>query len=401
MDDVLSDGFYQDEFLARTLNTSLYDKNALDLSFTDNNNYSHPPKTTNNRSTLLTLQDDGTESPNLDFLKLVSPDLEQMFMNIENENELTDTLVHTTSREPSPTNNSTVTSTASFNIDEDLLDTNSYFTETLQNLHDKQIQSSLDSLDLLDVTIKLEKDDSENCQQNQQENVPKFRQRKQCSVKLNPQKTTDNNIKNNPRYLVNNKDGENALPLGHHTIINNQHRILQQQPTSCMTDQMVSLGHQIPPPLITTPQRINQDNRHHQHQDLTFITPSLTSNYQHQRHHQEPISNSNIAAQNISQIPAQMQQKILEQHLIHQHGNHNNVFTTTNTQLHNIQRLNEINAAGLDERTLKMFVDNPHLAPINLEIQELIKRERKKLRNRIASSKCRKRKLEREGRLER
>ena len=47
-----------------------------------------------------------------------------------------------------------------------------------------------------------------------------------------------------------------------------------------------------------------------------------------------------------------------------------------------------------------MFVENPHLAPVNLEIQELIKRERKKLRNRIASSKCRKRKLEREGKLE-
>ncbi|XP_032241787.2 transcription factor Jun [Nematostella vectensis] len=40
------------------------------------------------------------------------------------------------------------------------------------------------------------------------------------------------------------------------------------------------------------------------------------------------------------------------------------------------------------------------LQPIDLEIQEVVKRERKKQRNRIASSKCRKRKLEREARLE-
>lgn len=42
----------------------------------------------------------------------------------------------------------------------------------------------------------------------------------------------------------------------------------------------------------------------------------------------------------------------------------------------------------------------PALSPIDLETQERIKAERKKLRNRIAASKCRKRKLERISRLE-
>lgn len=42
----------------------------------------------------------------------------------------------------------------------------------------------------------------------------------------------------------------------------------------------------------------------------------------------------------------------------------------------------------------------PTLSPIDLETQERIKAERKKLRNRIAASKCRKRKLERISRLE-
>ncbi|XP_068191636.1 junE proto-oncogene, AP-1 transcription factor subunit [Antennarius striatus] len=42
----------------------------------------------------------------------------------------------------------------------------------------------------------------------------------------------------------------------------------------------------------------------------------------------------------------------------------------------------------------------PSLSPVDLETQERIKAERKKLRNRIAASKCRKRKLERISRLE-
>lgn len=43
---------------------------------------------------------------------------------------------------------------------------------------------------------------------------------------------------------------------------------------------------------------------------------------------------------------------------------------------------------------------NPPMSPIDMENQERIKAERKRLRNRIAASKCRKRKLERISRLE-
>ncbi|KAG9465708.1 transcription factor JunD-like [Eleutherodactylus coqui] len=46
------------------------------------------------------------------------------------------------------------------------------------------------------------------------------------------------------------------------------------------------------------------------------------------------------------------------------------------------------------------FGDSPPLSPINMDTQERIKAERKRLRNRIAASKCRKRKLERISRLE-
>ena len=47
-----------------------------------------------------------------------------------------------------------------------------------------------------------------------------------------------------------------------------------------------------------------------------------------------------------------------------------------------------------------IFGDNSSLQPIDLEMQEMVKKERKKQRNRVASSKCRKRKLEKEAVLE-
>ncbi|XP_070830775.1 transcription factor JunD-like [Chaetodon auriga] len=49
---------------------------------------------------------------------------------------------------------------------------------------------------------------------------------------------------------------------------------------------------------------------------------------------------------------------------------------------------------------MQSFGESPPLSPIDMDNQERIKAERKKLRNRIAASKCRKRKLERISRLE-
>lgn len=49
---------------------------------------------------------------------------------------------------------------------------------------------------------------------------------------------------------------------------------------------------------------------------------------------------------------------------------------------------------------MQSFGDSPPVSPIDMDNQERIKAERKKLRNRIAASKCRKRKLERISRLE-
>ncbi|TNN32851.1 Transcription factor AP-1 [Liparis tanakae] len=48
----------------------------------------------------------------------------------------------------------------------------------------------------------------------------------------------------------------------------------------------------------------------------------------------------------------------------------------------------------------EMLGDTPPMSPIDMENQERIKAERKRMRNRVAASKCRKRKLERISRLE-
>ncbi|XP_072297233.1 transcription factor Jun-like [Eucyclogobius newberryi] len=48
----------------------------------------------------------------------------------------------------------------------------------------------------------------------------------------------------------------------------------------------------------------------------------------------------------------------------------------------------------------EMSGDTPPMSPIDMESQERIKAERKRMRNRVAASKCRKRKLERISRLE-
>ncbi|XP_064085551.1 transcription factor Jun-like [Macrobrachium nipponense] len=53
-----------------------------------------------------------------------------------------------------------------------------------------------------------------------------------------------------------------------------------------------------------------------------------------------------------------------------------------------------------EPQTVPNVSGSPPLSPIDMETQERIKLERKRLRNRIAASKCRRRKLERIGRLE-
>lgn len=72
---------------------------------------------------------------------------------------------------------------------------------------------------------------------------------------------------------------------------------------------------------------------------------------------------------------------------------------TINTELP-VQHL-RLQALKEEPQTVpEMPGDTPPLSPIDMENQERIKAERKRMRNRVAASKCRKRKLERISRLE-
>lgn len=53
-----------------------------------------------------------------------------------------------------------------------------------------------------------------------------------------------------------------------------------------------------------------------------------------------------------------------------------------------------------EPQTVPSMSDSPNVSPIDMENQEIIKLERKRQRNRVAASKCRKRKLERIAKLE-
>lgn len=68
----------------------------------------------------------------------------------------------------------------------------------------------------------------------------------------------------------------------------------------------------------------------------------------------------------------------------------------TNYIFSNHNRLGDIKL----EESLQVVPGTPPLPPIDLELQEAVKSERKKQRNRMAASKCRRRKLEKEADLE-
>lgn len=97
-------------------------------------------------------------------------------------------------------------------------------------------------------------------------------------------------------------------------------------------------------------------------------------------------------------------------------NNNNNIITTTiaaapvvstaTTTAHNTMSGGDITYTDLDsypgviKEEPQIVPQSPPVSPIDMENQERIKLERKRLRNRVAASKCRKRKLERISKLE-
>ena len=443
MEGMLTTTLYDDDFLTKSMNTnSLYDKNALDLSFTDNNNYTEQKVSSDvslvSSDSNFLLPTSNEASPNLDFLKLGSPDLEQIFMNMENGNDLVDQL----SAEAINVSPSKPSSSSSFDMDEDLIGAECYLTDALQQLHDKQTNNPVNPIPLLDIQIKLEEEDTIPTICTPIVSEPKInthrdrknyiqpssltpRQRKQYGVKLNSQKileipqNSSNVIENNGISLRGaiiepNVSSKNSL-LQQHIHQQQQRQQHQQQQRlreqqgqqrqqnfhQSMNNLQIDSNHRtfqhLTEQMVLNNQALIQ---HQEQQELALLQQAI--NFQKQQHQQTNLISAQIPS-------SQHHQKMLQHHMTQ--GQHQQ--QASHFHQHDVNNRNRIKHGGayhqmndsditsaVDEQTLKLFVENPHLAPLNLDIQDLIKRERKKLRNRIASSKCRKRKLEREGKLE-
>ncbi|EAA10749.4 AGAP006386-PB [Anopheles gambiae str. PEST] len=81
-------------------------------------------------------------------------------------------------------------------------------------------------------------------------------------------------------------------------------------------------------------------------------------------------------------------------------NNNNNNSSTSNNNNNNSANSVTLVGPSAIERLCPTTAASPPVSPIDMESQERIKLERKRLRNRVAASKCRKRKLERISKLE-
>ncbi|KAG7157501.1 transcription factor AP-1-like [Homarus americanus] len=136
-----------------------------------------------------------------------------------------------------------------------------------------------------------------------------------------------------------------------------------------------------------------------------------------QLHHQDAIATSSSGnvvvtsvAPPVSSAPLQYTQLDVPLHHAHHHHHPHQQVPVTSASVLSLEHQHHVSAAHLgllppahikeEPQTVPSVSGSPPLSPINMECQERIKLERKRLRNRIAASKCRRRKLERIGRLE-
>ncbi|XP_007246698.2 junB proto-oncogene, AP-1 transcription factor subunit a isoform X1 [Astyanax mexicanus] len=116
-----------------------------------------------------------------------------------------------------------------------------------------------------------------------------------------------------------------------------------------------------------------------------------------------PPAASGYPTATISYLPQYHHHHHLQHHQHHhQHNPHNNHHSHHQPPSHHFQHAARL--AGLKEEPQTVpdlqGDSSPPTSPVDLEDQERMKAERKRLRNRLAATKCRKRKLERISRLE-
>ena len=408
MEEMLETPFYhQDDILSRSMPPSiLYDKHSLDLNLQSCVDLAGRPKHGDNGQSPGQAQN-SMDSPSLDFLKLGSPDLERMFMSFQGNVP------------SSPTEDSN----AAFTLPSDQLTgpNDNSFAEALQQLHDQQENILVEK----HQTNKAVGEKSSHANIHVLNVTPAVAERKQSSARQKRHRSEEdvfvvsnassNNTNNNDIACINNNNGTNAINnlqrnIGHvdsHIASNNVSCAQQQVPARAQ----MSLGLQVPPN-----HGIVSMNNHVMPQEQFIINNMAV-----------------LGSANHHMMPSQMQQEIaflnhamgyiperdgIPQALIehvtmadpsmqfrHLQGRfQENTYVEPGFQERSQMQVNGIEnmqmLGHMDEQTKIFLENNPHYQPIDLELQELVKRERKKLRNRVASSKCRKRKLEREARLD-
>lgn len=141
----------------------------------------------------------------------------------------------------------------------------------------------------------------------------------------------------------------------------------------------------------------------HEMYTKTFVDALQKMHQQQQQHiHREHIE-KNKREQNYRDVKIgdkkQPSRLIFEQHpeffKLHAH-----VKLSENARYHLPSRAKEVRDCELGNEELGINLPMFPLPPIDLQVQEIVKRERKKQKNRVAASKCRKKKLEREAQLE-
>lgn len=402
MEEMLETPFYhQDDILSRSIPPSiLYDKSSLDLNLqTCPEVLPQPKQNENGQKTASDIQQSSMDSPSLDFLKLGSPDLERMFMNFQGN--------VTTS--PNEEQN------AAFTFPGEIPGaTDSSFTEALQQLHDQQENTSISQKNP-NKTVAYSRANSQEIGASTTVSEKGKRHSASRSKRLHIENevtvvnhSTNNNQNNNNIGCLNNNSNNNHVQRKRddHTIT----AASCPQPQSSARPHMsmnlpvtsnhglVNInGHVVPQEqFILNNMAVIGNTNHHMmptqmQQEIAFLNHAM--GYVPER---DGLSQGMM--EHVTMADPTMQFRHLQARFPEGSFVEGGFPERAHMQMNEMENMHIINQ--MDEQAKMFLENNPHYQPIDLELQELVKRERKKLRNRVASSKCRKRKLEREARLD-
>ena len=403
MEEMLETPFYhQDDILTSSIPPSvLYDKNSLELNLQtcpDLSSQSIPSE--HGEKPTSDVQQNSIDSPSLDFLKLGSPDLERMFMNFQGN----------VSASPCDDQSAAFTFSGEITGEAD-----SSFTEALQQLHDQQENIS-GNRELKSTKINQICANSHVISESAKEAGSNVRGKKRNPARNKRQHHEEETFAGN-QVQNNRTSNNNSIGCLNNNHVQRRHDEQCLTATSCSQPQAPVRPHMsLNLPTSATSQGLVNINGHMIPQEQ-FILNNMAVIGNANHHMMPPQMQQEIAFLNHAMgymperdgIPQALMEHVTMadptlqlRHLQNrfQEGSFIEAGYPERAQMPMAGIENIHLMSQMDEQAKKFLENNPHYQPIDLELQELVKRERKKLRNRVASSKCRKRKLEREARLE-